>query len=67
MPLEITLSSLTSPTSSTLADIIHAQKLDPFCVKMTSLIKHSPNPKDPIHSHFALTTANELVWTAKQT
>ena len=67
MPLEITLGSLTSPTSSTLADIINAQKLDPFCVKMTSLIKHSPNPKDPIHSSFALTTANALVWTAKQT
>eukprot|EP00961_Rhodomonas_salina_P228249 3085325-Rhodomonas_salina.1 len=49
MPLEITLGSLTSPTSSTLTDIIHAQKLDPFCVKITSLIKRSPNPKDPIH------------------
>eukprot|EP00961_Rhodomonas_salina_P251915 3405229-Rhodomonas_salina.1 len=34
---------------------------------MTSLIKRSPNPKDPIHSSFALTTANALVWTAKQT
>eukprot|EP00961_Rhodomonas_salina_P288045 3892120-Rhodomonas_salina.1 len=34
---------------------------------MTSLIKCSPNPKDPIHSSFALTTVNELVWTAEQT
>eukprot|EP00961_Rhodomonas_salina_P022918 307265-Rhodomonas_salina.1 len=34
---------------------------------MTSLIQCSPNPMDPIHSSFALTTANALVWTAKQT
>eukprot|EP00961_Rhodomonas_salina_P258576 3494446-Rhodomonas_salina.1 len=32
---------------------------------MITALKKSTNPLDPIHTRFALTPANALVWTAK--
>eukprot|EP00961_Rhodomonas_salina_P043149 580200-Rhodomonas_salina.1 len=34
---------------------------------MVKALQHSTNPTDPILSRFALTPANALVWTAKNT
>jgi hypothetical protein len=61
------LNDICVPVSDTLLELVEAQKTDPFCQKMITLLqKAATNPRDIIHSRFALTPAGTLVWTAKK-
>eukprot|EP00961_Rhodomonas_salina_P075842 1017991-Rhodomonas_salina.1 len=59
------IANLVSTSSTTLSNIITSQGMDPFCQQMANTLCNSSNPRDPIHTRFALTPSNTLVWTAK--
>ena len=61
----VSLSDLSTPVNTSLADLVAAQVSDPFCAKMISTLTNSTDNHDPIHSRFALTPTRALVWTAK--
>jgi hypothetical protein len=63
----VSLSDLSTPVNTSLADLVASQTTDPFCTKMVEALTSSNHPSDPIHSRFALTPARALVWTAKGT
>ncbi len=62
---QLPLFNVAQASSSTLADLVKGQLDDPFCKGMFRALTEASNPRDPIHTRFAVTPAGTLVWTAK--